>query len=449
MNRQEKCDVIVVGGGSAAVECAVSARQNGATKVVMVEKAPPDEFGGNARFSHTGFRFAYNGPEDIRYLVPDVDEAEYERFHIPAYSPDLFMEDLNRVTRGRINQDLARFMVDQSASAVRWMHDTGIVFEPEKNIKLDGKYYFEPGIIVHTEGGGLGQLLRWREIALEMDVEIRYETRVTGFLGNFRRIEGIEVSSPDEDYEMVAPSTIVCSGGFQASSEMRARYLGPNADLMRVRGSKHDTGEVLKMLIDLGAKTSGMEGATEFHVYLAGDYKSRISEKTGLNLKGFKMRSTAGYHPMLKKMGAVPINISPGDVYTSLERGLVKGLAWPEGGVARYGWSKFIKYRVGPGWWRTSSTLVMNLDVYNKLTKKERDAIHAASIKYEIDSVESLRARVKVDNAKVFASGVKPVNLTGKAAKAYLDTAYGATWDAAKKVMPAATYNKLRRLLLK
>ena len=193
----------------------------------------------------------------------------------------------------------------------------------------------------------------------------------------------------------------------------------------------------------------GMEGATEFHIYLAGDYKSRISEKTGLNLKGFKMRSTAGYHPMLKKMGAVPINISPGDVYTSLERGLVNGLAWPEGGVARYGWAKFIKYRVGPGWWRTSSTLVMNLDTYNKLTKKERDVIHAASLKYEKDSIVSLRALVKTDNAKVFAAGVKPVNLTGKAAKAYLDVAYNATWDAAKKVMPIETYNKLRKLLLK
>ena len=125
----------------------------------------------------------------------------------------------------------------------------------------------------------------------------------------------------------------------------------------------------------------GMEGATEFHVYLAEDYKKRISEKTGLNLKGYKMRSTAGYHPFMKVMGAIPINISPGDVYTSLERGLVKGLAWPEGGVARYGWSKFIKYRVGPGWWRTSSTVVMNMDAYNKLTKKQRDAVHAQSIK--------------------------------------------------------------------
>ena len=193
----------------------------------------------------------------------------------------------------------------------------------------------------------------------------------------------------------------------------------------------------------------GMEGATQFHVYLAVDYKPLISEKTGLNLKGFKMRSTAGYHPMLKAMGAVPINVSPADVYTSLERGLVKGLAWPEGAVANFGFAKFIKYRVGPPWWRTSSTIVMNLDVYNKLTKKERDVIHAASIQYEKDSVESLRKLVKIDNDKVFAAGVKQVNLTGKAAKAYLAAAYGATWDAAKSVMPAETYNKLRGLLLK
>ena len=47
------------------------------------------------------------------------------------------------------------------------MHDTGIIFEPEKNIEIDGKCYFEPGIIVHTKGGGLGQVLRWREIALD------------------------------------------------------------------------------------------------------------------------------------------------------------------------------------------------------------------------------------------------------------------------------------------
>ena len=193
----------------------------------------------------------------------------------------------------------------------------------------------------------------------------------------------------------------------------------------------------------------GMEGATEFHIYLAGDYQSRISEKTGLDLSGFKMRSTAGYHPLMKRMGAVPINISPGDVYTSLERGVVKGLAWPEGGVARYGWARFIKYRVGPGWWRTSSTIAVNLKAYNKLSKKQRDALEAAAIKYEKTSVGHLGRLVEIDNKKVFASGVKHVDLKGKAGKAYLDVVYNATWDAAKKRMPAETYNKLRRLLLK
>ena len=63
--------------------------------------------------------------------------------------------------------------------------------------------------------------------------------------------------TPDEEYDLTARAVICCSGGFQASSEMRARYLGPFADLMRVRGSKHDTGEVLNMLIALGASTAG------------------------------------------------------------------------------------------------------------------------------------------------------------------------------------------------
>jgi len=80
---------------------------------------------------------------------------------------------------------------------------------------------------------------------------------VTAMLGNDRQINGVRVSDPNEEYEIQTHSLILCAGGFQASAEMRARYLGPNADLMRVRGSKHDTGEVLMMAIGMGAKTAG------------------------------------------------------------------------------------------------------------------------------------------------------------------------------------------------
>ena len=190
-----------------------------------------------------------------------------------------------------------------------------------------------------------------------------------------------------------------------------------------------------------------MEGVTSFHVYLIDP--PRISEKTGLDLSGFTMRSTALYHPFMKAMGARPINISPGDIYTSLQRGLVKGLAWPEGNIYRYGWYEFVKYRIGPGFWRTSSTLVINLDVWNKLTQKERDAMEAAGVKYEQDSVEYYRKIAAADTASMEKAGVKLITLEGKAGQAFTNTVYGATWDAAKEKIPADTYAKLYKLLLK
>ena len=132
------------------------------------------------------------------------DAEEFARFHIPAYTEEIFKGDLNRVTQGRIDQKLADFMVSQSNSAIRWMYDSGIEFEPEKRREIDGKFYFEPGIIVHTVGGGLGQLLRWRQIALQLDADLRYRSRVTKFIGDFRGIEGVCVATDDDDYELKA-----------------------------------------------------------------------------------------------------------------------------------------------------------------------------------------------------------------------------------------------------
>ena len=56
--------------------------------------------------------------------------------------------------------------------------------------------------------------------------------------GNDRAVEGVRVSTPEGEYDLAGRAIIVCSGGFQANAEMRARYLGPNADLMKVRGSQ-------------------------------------------------------------------------------------------------------------------------------------------------------------------------------------------------------------------
>ena len=258
MSTTEKCDIIVIGGGSAAFDAAVSAKKAGAERIVMLEKAPEAEYGGNARFSGTGFRFVHGGAKEIREFIPDVDEKTFATMHIPAYSAADFSADLERMTEGRMNRELATTLIEESNSAVHWMRDVGIKWEPLKeHAKVDGKLYFERGIAIHVAGGGPGQLSQWRAIAEKLGIAIRFDSPVIGMLGDMRRVEGVRVLGPNGAYELKAKSVIACAGGFQASPEMRARYLNGNTDMMKVRGSKHDTGEVLRYLLDLGAKTSG------------------------------------------------------------------------------------------------------------------------------------------------------------------------------------------------
>jgi len=146
-------------------------------------------------------------------------------------------------------------------------------------------------------------------------------------------------------------------------------------------------------------------------------------------------------------MGATPVEISPSEVFTGLQRGVVSGLAWPEGAVTKYGWQKYIKYIVYPGFWRSSTMVVMNLDKYKSLTKVERDYIEKMSLRLEDESGPAQRKVIDIDNAKVFAEGVKKVVLDGAYKKAYIKTIFGATWEDAKKRKMTIPYKTLRAKL--
>ncbi len=256
--RSESCDIIVIGGGSAAFSAAVSARQAGADRVVMLEKASEADYGGNARYSGTGFRFVHGGAQEIRQFIPDVDDALFATMSIPPYGADDFTVDLERMTQGRMNRELAQVLIGQSNAALHWMREVGIKWEPLKeHAKVGDKRYFERGIAIHVAGGGLGQLTQWRQIAQELGIEIRFDSPVCAVHGDLRRVEGVGVSDPQGRYDLMAKAVIACAGGFQANAEMRARYLAGNTDLIKVRGSRHDTGEVLRYLLDLGARGAG------------------------------------------------------------------------------------------------------------------------------------------------------------------------------------------------
>ena len=162
--------------------------------------------------------------------------------------------------------------------------------------------------------------------------------------------------------------------------------------------------------------------------------KPKLSKTTGLDLKGMKMRSTALYSPFYKAMGAIPKTISPAEVYTALERGVVQGLAWPEGGVAFRGWQRFIKYRIFPGFFRSTTMATMNKDKFESLSKKGQEQIIAAGLHYENASGAILKEKARIDNAKIKKEGVQDYHLPPEYAGVYIKTILDASWaDAAKR----------------
>lgn len=262
MIQVDKADIVVIGAGSAAHESAVAAKHHGAGRVILLEKAPESQSGGNARFSGTGFRWVFE-LDDLREIT-DTSPEEFANVVVKPYTAEQFRADLARVSQGRMDPDIVEVLVGDSTQAIRWAKEMGIEWVLQPGYAKDGKRHLSsPGVEIHPKNlgdgmtNGLSQLMQWDRIAERLGVEKRYESKVIGILGDEAGVQGVRVSGPDGPYEIHARAVIACAGGFQANPEMRARYLGPNADLLKVRGSRHNTGEVLQMLLDLGAQPGG------------------------------------------------------------------------------------------------------------------------------------------------------------------------------------------------
>lgn len=186
--------------------------------------------------------------------------------------------------------------------------------------------------------------------------------------------------------------------------------------------------------------------ASTFFIYTK--FEPKLSEKTGLDLTGEKMRSTGLYNALLKAMNATPINISPGDVYSALERGLVTGLAWPRGSLAKYGWQRFLKYRVEPNFYGATIMATINLDKYKSLSTSQRAILDKQGKAYEANSDKILDAKAMIDDKKLKAAGVKIITLTGKVRKAYIDTIYKSKWAQNDKLKYLVDYKMLKSKML-
>lgn len=117
---------------------------------------------------------------------------------------------------------------------------------------------FYGGVNIEAVGGGSGLVEAEIRRALQIGCEIRYDTAATCLIQDKnKKITGLEISSPDGIETINARSIVLACGGFESNPEMRARYLGPGWDLARVRGTKHNMGEGIKMALDIGARAYG------------------------------------------------------------------------------------------------------------------------------------------------------------------------------------------------
>lgn len=256
-------DVIVVGAGNAALAAAVSARENGAKRVVVLEKAPRDMRGGNTHWSGGVLRFAFDDPQEIGRLLPGVEE-QFDDFYsgIQPYTKDDFLGDLLRVTNGQTDPALSRVLVNHSKDTVFWMHDNvGIKMEPAVSltgVRKGNKIIWARGLVVRAEHEGVGLSRSWFAACERLGIEIRYGHAMTGLLQDTQgRVCGVRVRTDEGLHELHSRAVVLGCGGFEANVQMRTQHIGALVGAAKVRGTPHNQGDGLRIALALGAMPWG------------------------------------------------------------------------------------------------------------------------------------------------------------------------------------------------
>jgi len=176
-------------------------------------------------------------------------------------------------------------------------------------------------------------------------------------------------------------------------------------------------------------------------------------DKDGVpDLTGIKMRATGTYRPLFRALGASTINIKSSEVYTAMQRGTVGGFGFPAVGSVPNGFHKVANYRITPQYYQSNDVVTVNLDVWNGLTREQKDLLTKEAIEFEKTSVKFVQKqwenedKIMMTKGGTDGKGMKEIALKGKAAEKYLQIAYDQVWKVFKEKSPEH-YEELRKLL--
>lgn len=256
-----ECDILVVGSGNAGFSAAIAAKQAGAKNVVLIDKCPEPWAGGNSYFTAGAYRTVHEGLEDILPLVKNVSEEQAGKILLEPYTCGNFEDDLKRVCAGRTDPRLAKALISESNSAVKWLAQLGVEFHLSFNrqaYEIDGKIKFWGGLCLKTADGGKSLITDLRRAAQRAGVQVFWSTPFisvgrdcdTGLLN--------AVVRNGKSTTISVKAVIFAAGGFEANARLRSAYLGPGWDMALIRGTPYNTGECLEFCIrDCDAASTG------------------------------------------------------------------------------------------------------------------------------------------------------------------------------------------------
>jgi tricarballylate dehydrogenase len=253
-------DVLVIGAGNAAANAALAAREGGARRIALLESAPENARGGNSAFTGGAFRFVYESVDDLLKLAPDIADLDLANIDFGTYTREQYFDDIGRLTEYRADPDLTEVLIGGSYEAALWLKRHGIRFQPalgRQAFKVEGKFRFWGGLACHILGGGTHLVETLHDALKRAEIGVLYQTQATGLLYGDGRIEGVRALHRGRPVEIRAKAVVLACGGFESNAEMRARYLGPNWDLAKVRGTRYNTGWGHRMAMDVGAAVTG------------------------------------------------------------------------------------------------------------------------------------------------------------------------------------------------
>lgn len=260
ITKHDTYDIIIVGGGNTALLTAIRAKEVGAEKILILEKAPKTERGGNGYFTTGLYRAVHGGTEELAQIMPNMSEEE-KAIDFPAYTADDFFGDYMIGNDGLGDESMMQMIVESSNEAIHWMIKNGVEFEMaagKTRRNPNGELVSSGNMHIQSKGAGAGLNDSLYDLVAKKEIELHYEAAVRKLLtDDTGKITGVRVQNSEGVQEVKAKSVVLACGGFESSPSMRAQYLGKNWDLALVRGSKHNTGDGLQMALDVGAQPYG------------------------------------------------------------------------------------------------------------------------------------------------------------------------------------------------